>query len=441
MKAVLCAGWYLPESVGGTEAYVHALALELRAMGVECVVMAPVDGERERRYTHEGIPVLRYPVPHTASAAQQAGRAPHDRFDRFAELLGELDADVFHLHSITYGCNAHHLSLARSLGMRTLTTLHVPGVVCARGTLMRFGSEACDGRMLAGRCAACWAHTRGVPRVLGEALEPVWVSLGPRLAGSRRGRLSTLLRAPERICEARAALLRIAELSDELVVVCDWLREALVANGIAAARITTCRQGVALPAPGAERGPWPRTDSSPALRVGFFGRGDPVKGLDSLVRAVRALDAGHDLQLDVHALQNNAVDRAGVARAQALAAGDPRVRFLPPVPTGRVQDAMREYDVIAIPSRWLETGPIVAMEALAAGVPVLGSDLGGIAELVAHGETGWLLPADDVAAWSRELARLCAPGAVALRFELGAAPLIAQRAVAERMHALYAAAP
>jgi glycosyltransferase involved in cell wall biosynthesis len=319
--------------------------------------------------------------------------------------------------------------------------MHVPGVVCARGTMMRFGREECDGRMVAEQCAPCWAQTRGLPRALGEALLPLWLRFGPGLAEAAAGRGRTLLAAPARIAQSRAELLRVAALSDELVVVCDWLREALVVNGIAAERITTCRQGVRLPEPGAERGPWPRAADGPQLRVGFFGRADPVKGLDSLVRAVRALDPRCDVALGVHTVQNRAADAVELARVTALAAGDPRIRFLPPAPAGKVQDAMRAYDVIAIPSRWLETGPIVAMEALAAGIPVLGSDLGGIAELVAPGETGWLVPVDDVVAWSRQLERLCAPGAAALRFELGAAPLISQRAVAERMLALYAPPP
>src|SRR5689334_13464155 len=132
MKVALCAGWYLPESVGGTEAYVHALALGLRESGVECVVLAAEDGEHERRYAHDGIEVIRYPVPEARAADQHAGRLPHARFERFRELLAQTRADVFHLHSITYGCNAHHLAAARGLGMRTVTTLHVATALCAR---------------------------------------------------------------------------------------------------------------------------------------------------------------------------------------------------------------------------------------------------------------------------------------------------------------------
>jgi hypothetical protein len=61
--------------------------------------------------------------------------------------------------------------------------------------------------------------------------------------------------------------------------------------------------------------------------------------------------------------------------------------------------------LIAVPSRGLETGPLVALEAFAAGVPVLGANLGGIAELVQSGIDGFLVPPDDVAALAAAIAR------------------------------------
>ena len=67
---------------------------------------------------------------------------------------------------------------------------------------------------------------------------------------------------------------------------------------------------------------------------------------------------------------------------------------------------MADYDLIAVPSRWLETGPLVALEAFAAGVPVLGANLGGIAELVRDGVDGVLVAADDPAAWAAAIERL-----------------------------------
>src|SRR5439155_8847181 len=70
-----------------------------------------------------------------------------------------------------------------------------------------------------------------------------------------------------------------------------------------------------------------------------------------------------------------------------------------------VVGVMAEYDLVAIPSRWLETGPLVVLEAFAAGVPVLGADLGGIAELVRSGIDGLLVPSDDAVAWAAAITR------------------------------------
>jgi glycosyltransferase involved in cell wall biosynthesis len=54
------------------------------------------------------------------------------------------------------------------------------------------------------------------------------------------------------------------------------------------------------------------------------------------------------------------------------------------------------WDAIVVPSLWLESGPQVVYEAFAVNTPVIGSRLGGIAELVSDGETGLLCAPGDV---------------------------------------------
>ena len=59
--------------------------------------------------------------------------------------------------------------------------------------------------------------------------------------------------------------------------------------------------------------------------------------------------------------------------------------------------------LLAVPSRYMETGPIVVQEARALGIPVMGADLGGISERVHHGVDGWLLPFDDPRPWAEAI--------------------------------------
>ncbi|MGH9461667.1 MAG: glycosyltransferase, partial [Vicinamibacteria bacterium] len=74
----------------------------------------------------------------------------------------------------------------------------------------------------------------------------------------------------------------------------------------------------------------------------------------------------------------------------------------------RVADTYDQIDLLVVPSLWPENSPLVIHEAFMAGVPVLGSRLGGIVDLVRHGECGLLFdptnPGDLTAALRSVLA-------------------------------------
>lgn len=83
----------------------------------------------------------------------------------------------------------------------------------------------------------------------------------------------------------------------------------------------------------------------------------------------------------------------------------------------------RAVDVVMIGS-WIENMPNVAIEAAAAGRPVIATAVGGIPEVVRSGETGWLVPAGDAQAMARALVEAADPdrraalgGAARLEYE------------------------
>ena len=104
-------------------------------------------------------------------------------------------------------------------------------------------------------------------------------------------------------------------------------------------------------------------------------------------------------------------------RLRALAAGAD-VRFAGRLEPGALADLRRRAAVVLAPSRWEEPCPYSVLEALAAGVPVLASDRGGLPELV--GEQA-ALPATDRAAWAARLSELWQ--SARLRAERGAQAL------------------
>ncbi|MGH8637214.1 MAG: glycosyltransferase, partial [Burkholderiales bacterium] len=88
-------------------------------------------------------------------------------------------------------------------------------------------------------------------------------------------------------------------------------------------------------------------------------------------------------------------------------------------------------DLFALPSH-SEGSPNALLEAMAAGMPVVASDVGGVAEIVAHGRTGLLVRRGDTQALAASLQRLAADPD--LRRQLGAAA----RAHVRRCHAVEA---
>jgi glycosyltransferase involved in cell wall biosynthesis len=101
-----------------------------------------------------------------------------------------------------------------------------------------------------------------------------------------------------------------------------------------------------------------------------------------------------------------------LADAVRRAAGA-RVRLLGAVPD--VAGLLAAGDVFALASDW-EGTPVAVMEAMAAGLPVAATAVGGVPELVTDGETGLLAPAGDEAALAAAIT-----GCMARRVELGAA--------------------
>jgi glycosyltransferase involved in cell wall biosynthesis len=152
-----------------------------------------------------------------------------------------------------------------------------------------------------------------------------------------------------------------------------------------------------------------------ALVIGSVADITANKRPSDLVKAVRPLLESRPEAILVLV---GGVQDADEAERVRLAAGsfENRVRLL-----GRRDDAPRllaAFDIFALVSR-SEEAPMAVLEAMAAGLPVVGTDVGGIGELVIAEETGLLAPPRDVEAIAERLARLA--GNAELRRRLGEA--------------------
>ena len=149
---------------------------------------------------------------------------------------------------------------------------------------------------------------------------------------------------------------------------------------------------------------------SDVVVVGTVGRLQTVKDQLNLVRAVAIAraqgEAGARLRL---VIAGDGPQRAEV-EAEVAASGIGDITWLAGARSD-VPEVMRALDIFALPSQ-AEGISNTILEAMASGLPVVATDVGGNAELVAAGETGALVPAQDPHAMAQALLRYTADAAL-----------------------------
>jgi glycosyltransferase involved in cell wall biosynthesis len=123
----------------------------------------------------------------------------------------------------------------------------------------------------------------------------------------------------------------------------------------------------------------------------YFGRLAPEKGVDSLIRA--AVSLGVRLKIAGTGPSGDGL--------KALAGQATGVEFLGHCAGEQLWRLVREARAIVLPSRWYENAPLSVLEGYASGKPVIGARIGGIAEMVREGETGFLFESGNVEDLSR----------------------------------------
>ncbi|HEX7088480.1 MAG TPA: glycosyltransferase [Vicinamibacterales bacterium] len=407
---------YLPRHAAGSEIYAAGLAAALARRGLHSAVLcAEFDPARPHGAlswrTHAGVPVVE--LINNWRAADLAGTWRDQELERALDhALDALQPDVLHVHSLL------NLTLtlparARRRGIPVVATLHDHTLVCPSGgqRVHRADHHVCRSLDLS-RCARCFRESPFHERMRAARLAGSAGPLAARAAARLRRAVPfaatvasrALAHAPGTSVDAAAIEARLAAAREA------WRHFDLVVSPSAA--LAAAFRDLGFPADpvvisdyGFE--PVPRVSRTPRaggpLRVGYAGTIVWHKGVDVLIDAMRLLPPG-TAELLVFGDPGVFPDYTRDLRRRA--AGLP-VRFMGGYGRGELGDVFARIDVLAVPSRWMENSPLVIHEAFMAGVPVIGTRMGGIPELVATGRGGLLVDPDspaDLAAAIRRLA-------------------------------------
>ena len=131
----------------------------------------------------------------------------------------------------------------------------------------------------------------------------------------------------------------------------------------------------------------PTQDDEYAL---YFGRLSEEKGILNLINAFSKLDKG-TLYIAGEGSEKKTIER--IIKEKKL---ENRVKLLGFLDSNQMKEIIRKSKFVVVPSIWYENCPYSVMETLAIGKPVLGSDIGGIPELVKNNRCGLIYKYDDI---------------------------------------------
>ncbi|MDG4829007.1 glycosyltransferase [Solwaraspora sp. WMMD1047] len=357
---------------GGAEGYLLDLAELQRAAGDEVGYfgMAHPDNEPDLPYAGNFPPHVELdpPPPGLRSRLNAAGRMIWSPASRrgLARVIADFRPDVLHLHNIYHQLSPSVLAAARSAGVPCVLTMHDYKLACPSYQLLDRGTV----------CQAC-------------------VGAGPLMAARRRCKGGSLTAST--LLAVESWLHRELRAYDPVQVFVSpsrFLAEVMRRAGVYPDRLAVVNHFV-------DTGAVP-VKQRPGGGVLYAGRLSTEKGVDVLVQAVAGLPAG----VPVEVAGDGPARPALQALADRVAAG--RIRFHGRLDKARLQALIRQAAVVAVPSRWHENQPMAVLEAFASGVPVVGTDLGGIPELITAGSDGEIVPAGDPAALGAALAALVA---------------------------------
>lgn len=412
MKILLVSHVFLPSHPAGTEIYTYQVGKALQALGHEVHVFTTEKDIARQNLSvelreYDGLPVHELFNNLYFNDFRQTWDYPAAA-ETFGVLLDDLKPDVVHFMHLLY-LSVACVEEVQKRGIPVFYTLHDYWLQCARFGQRRYLDGSICHTIDFERCGRCmggfkWKQTR-TERALGKAIakvrSTVGVDLGDLARDMRRrlkqrhveGDATTELDVVEdgvasEYAEAiavrdRALRERILPAVDRFIAPSRFLRERFLEWGIPPEQIVHMRTGIDLSGfEGFERRPQERTV------ITFIGTLAPHKGVHVLLEAWGALapELKANAELRVYGPPSHNPEYVAGLERQAAKVG---ARMLGRLERDAVTDALAEASLLVVPSIWYENSPLIILEALATHTPLAVSNLGGMAELVQPGATGF----------------------------------------------------
>lgn len=402
-RILLTVHHYPPRRVGGAELVARRLAQWLTRHSVEVRVVCVENLARGPKTTLDyvdeldgAVPVRRIDLTIASSAELALWHNSPLLLAHLDELLVEWRPQLVHAMS-GYLLGTAPLFAARKHNLPVVVTLLDFWFLCPTIQLLRGDGSLCTGPEPS-ECARCLYDKRRIFRTIDQRAPGVMRAFWQ--AATHHSRLSAPLGLPARLDELEArekTLVPALNRSAAIVSPTRFVADMHIANGVDPAKISIkplCLDLENLPPPETFR------DESQATRFGFIGQLTPVKGVHLLLEAFLQAEksAQRPMRLDIYGKANAAPSY--LEKLAQLASGSNNIKLHGAYDAADALKLLNRLDVVVVPSLWYENSPLVILESFAAKRPVIGTRVGGIAEVVQDNFNGLLFErgnADDLA--------------------------------------------
>jgi glycosyltransferase involved in cell wall biosynthesis len=420
MGLLLVSDLPYPQAVNGVSIYLDDLQRQLVARGPELARFCHGKGKGGRKVEQVQKAGLRHyvmeksPIHYQNAVADPLPGCTELKTEAvFRRTLHDFQPKIVHFHEFVR-TPASCIMMAKEFGAKVVVTLHDYWLICPRLLLLTPDERVCDGP---GGGINCVINCLGgslpsrIYRSLSARNRPVlsgvrrfrdlWKRLKDEPLGQRSGKVvhkhyQNLKRTDlvERLGIRERFMVKALNAADLILPVSQRVGEIFVRHGVKDERIRPLNLGL----PSSTTLTFRVRDRRKPLRFGFLGHLGPAKGSHLLVEAARAIDPAHALFL-LYGGGDGYADRELYRLSRTL----PHIRYLGPYRRHELQTILDGFDVLVVPSLCEETLGLVAMEGLAAGVPVLAARIGGLPDIVHDGVNGLLFAPGDAAALGEKI--------------------------------------
>ncbi len=413
MKILLTTHQFLPEYTSGTEVLSFEVARELIRFGHQVRILTGwppsefVDPPTTYdEYAYEGIHVYRiYPPPFGKTTMAERTRAEFDNpatAAAFTALTATWRPDVVHFFHLQRLSASIPMRCAQQ-GIACVFTATDFWSICPLNQLRLPSGETCPGPEA--DSANCVLHLAVQGRRAHLAPLYRWVPKGLvgamlKIAPQDEQSASSNLSAARALQHRPAVTRRMLDVIDRIIAPTTFMAQRLKDFGAAEESIVELGYGIDTKVYANHR-PLLTSDH---LRIGFIGTLHEHKGAHVLIDAIKLLDASAACSVSIYGDEKFYPEY--VAQLKASAEGESRIMFQGTFKRAELPRVIDTFDILVVPSTWTENTPLVILAAQAAGRPVIGSDVAGIAEAVSDGVNGRLFKGGSSPALAAVLAEL-----------------------------------